>query len=51
MILNQSYVQKIDGVKAQLIDICGNDAIVVLNQTQVLKMSTETFKTDFKLSA
>jgi len=51
MILNQSYVQKVDGVKAKLIDICGNDAIVVLNQTQVLKMSTDTFKIDFTLSA
>ena len=51
MILNQSYVQKIDGVKAQLIDICGDDVIVVLNQTQILKISTDTFKTNFRFSA
>jgi len=50
MILNQSYIQKVDGVKALLIDICGNDAIIILNQDQVLKMSTETFKTDFILN-
>jgi len=50
MILNQSDVQNIDGAKAQLIDICGNDAIVVLNQDQVLKISTETFKINFTLN-
>ena len=50
MILNQSYIQKADGVKAQLIDICGKDAIVVLNQDQVLKISTDIFKTNFMLN-
>ena len=47
MILNQSYIQKADGLKAQLIDICGNDAIVILDQNQVVKIPTESFKIDF----
>ena len=32
LILNQRYVQQTDGAKAMLLDICGNDAIVELEQ-------------------
>lgn len=50
LILNQRYVQKIDGSKAMLLDICGNDAIVELEQGKLLKMSTENFRTLFSLN-
>ena len=49
MILNQAYVQKVDGCLAILIDICGNDAIVELEGSKMLKISTDTFKTQFSL--
>ena len=49
MILNQSYVQIVDGCPAVLVDICGNDAIVELERGEMLKISTETFKTQFTL--
>jgi hypothetical protein len=49
LILSQRYIQKLDGAKAMLVDICGNDAIVELEQGQLLKISTETFKTRFQL--
>ena len=45
LILSQRYIQKTDGSKAMLLDICGNDAIVELEQGQVLKISTDNFKT------
>ena len=50
LILNQRYVQKTDGSKAMLLDICGNDAIVELEQGKLLKMSTENFRTLFRLN-
>jgi len=50
LILNQRYVQKTDGAKAMLLDICGNDAIVELEQGKLLKMSTENFRTLFLLN-
>ena len=49
LILNQRYVQKSDGVKAMLLDICRNDAIVELEQGKLLKISTENFKSLFRL--
>ena len=49
LILSQRYIQKLDGSKAMLVDICGNDAIVELEQGQLVKISTENFKTHFKL--
>ena len=50
LILSQRYIQKTDGSKAMLLDICGNDAIVELEQGQVLKISTDNFKTRFILN-
>lgn len=50
LILSQRYIQKADGSKAMLLDICGNDAIVELEQGQVLKISTDNFKTRFILN-
>mgnify|MGYP005664100191 CR=1 FL=1 len=50
MILNQRYIQIVDGCVAVLVDICGNDAIVELEQGEMLKVSTESFKTLFKLN-
>ncbi len=49
LILSQRYIQKTDGSKAMLLDVCGNDAIVELEQGQVLKISTDNFKTRFIL--
>lgn len=49
LILSQRYIHKLDGAKAMLVDICGNDAIVELEQGQVVKISTENFKTRFQL--
>ena len=50
LILSQRYIQKTDGCQALLVDICGNDAIVELEQGKMLKISTENFKTNFKLN-
>lgn len=50
MILNQSYVQILDGSRAILVDICGNDAIVELEQGEMQKFSIENFKTLFTLN-
>ncbi len=50
LILNQRYVQKRDGSKAKLLDICGNDAIVELERGQLLKVSIDNFKTLFQLN-
>lgn len=50
LILNQRYVQKTDGSKAMLLDICGNDAIIEFEQGRLLKMSTENFRTLFSLN-
>lgn len=50
LILNQRYIQKTDGCQALLVDICGNDAIVELEQGKMVKISTETFKTHFQLN-
>jgi len=47
MILSQRYVQKLDGCIAVLVDICGNDAIVELDQGKIQKFSIENFKTLF----
>jgi len=47
MILNQSYTQKVDGSKAQLIDICGDEAILELEEGKMLKISTTMFRTFF----
>ena len=49
MILNQSYVQRVDGSSAVLVDICGSDAIVELERGEMLKISTDTFKVQFIL--
>ena len=49
LIISQRYIQKIDGTNAMLLDVCGNDAIVELEEGQMLKISTENFKTDFQL--
>jgi len=49
MILNQAYVQKDGSCLAVLIDICDNEAIVELDGTDMLKISMETFKTQFSL--
>jgi len=51
MILNQSYVQRIDGCSAVLIDICGNDAIIELERGEMLKISTDAFKVQFTLQS
>ena len=50
MILNQRYIKTLDGCKAVLVDICGNDAIVELEQGEIQKFSIENFKTLFTLS-
>ena len=50
MILNQSYVQILDGSRATLVDICGNDAIVELEQGKMLKITIDNFKTLFQLN-
>ena len=50
LILSQRYVQKVDGCLAMLVDICGNDAIVELERGEMLKISTENFKTRFRLN-
>lgn len=50
MILSQSYIQILDGSRAVLVDICGNDAIVELEQGEMLKISTDNFKKLFQLN-
>ena len=50
MILNQRYTQIIDGCTAVLVDICGNDAIVELEQGEMQKLSIENFKNLFTLN-
>ncbi len=50
MILSQSYVKTVDGSRAILVDICGSDAIVELEQGEMQKFSIENFKTLFTLN-
>lgn len=50
MILNQRYIKTLDGCTAVLVDICGNDAIVELEQGEMQKFSIENFKTLFTLN-
>jgi len=50
MILNQRYVKVVDGCMAVLVDICGNDAIVELEQGEMQKVSLENFKSLFTLN-
>jgi len=50
MILNQRYIKILDGCTAVLVDICGDEAIVELEQGEMQKFSIENFKTLFTLN-
>lgn len=50
VIISQRYVDRKNGIKASLVDLCGNDVIVQTEQGNILKLSIENFKTLFRLN-